>query len=176
MAKSLIVLSGVAGVGKSTIAKIIEESHEDCIVVSRDKIRFSMLKPDDDYFKYEDEVTREFYDQINRGMKNHEYVIADATHITLGSRNKLFNHLFIPKNTRVIGVYLDMPLETCLKQNAKRTGRAYVPENVIKNMYRNKSYPSVQKERFNEVYRLDKAALEADDNFLSRVFDKMRNL
>lgn len=176
MAKSLIVLSGVAGVGKSTVAKIIEESHEDCIIVSRDKIRFSMLEPDDDYFKYEDEVTREFYDQINRGMKNHEYVIADATHITLGSRNKLFSHLFIPKNTRVIGVYLDMPLETCLKQNAKRTGRAYVPENVIKNMYRNKSYPSVQKERFNEVYRLDKAALEADDNFLSRVFDKMRNL
>ena len=176
MAKTLVVMMGVSGGGKSSLAKIIEESHDDCIIVSRDKIRFQMLEPDDDYFKYENEVADSFYEQINRGLRVHEYVIADATHITIGSRKKLFNHLLIPSGTRVVGVFVDMPLETCLRQNAKRTGRAYVPEDVIKKMYKQKCVPSIHDERFDEVYRLDKGMLEADEDFLSRVIDKLKNL
>ena len=40
----LIVMIGVSGSGKSYLAKHIQETHDDCIIVSRDAIRFGLLK------------------------------------------------------------------------------------------------------------------------------------
>ena len=53
MKHTLIVLMGVSAAGKTTLAKYIKDNHEDCVIISRDSIRFAMLQEGDDYFKYE---------------------------------------------------------------------------------------------------------------------------
>ena len=42
MKHTLIVMMGVAGIGKSYLAKHILDTHEDCTIVSRDAIRFGV--------------------------------------------------------------------------------------------------------------------------------------
>lgn len=146
---TLIVMCGPSSCGKSTLAKWIADSHEDCIIVSRDRIRFALLDDDDDYFAKEDKVVRQFYYNINMGLQNHKYVIADATHITRPSRNKLFGNLSL-KNVRVVGVWVEVPMHVAIKQNKQRVGRAKVDENVIRRMFKIKLTPQ-NDERFDEV-------------------------
>ena len=83
MKTKLIIFMGPSGSGKSYLAKHIQETHDDCIIVSRDAIRFALLKDGEDYFAHEDEVVRRYYDNINRAIGVHKYVIADATHLTV---------------------------------------------------------------------------------------------
>ena len=74
--------------------------------------------------------------------------IADATQLNEVSRLKLINAI---KKMRpnldfdVVVVYFDVPLEVCQFRNAKRSGRAQVPENVIAKMYGNLEFPKCHK-------------------------------
>lgn len=153
MKPTLIVMCGPQACGKSTLAKWIEESHEDCVLVSRDKIRFALLGEDDDYFAKEDKVVRQYFHNINRGLQNHKYVIADATHISRKSRNQLFKNVNT-NNVRVVGVWVEVPLQVAIKQNEQRTGRARVPEEVIRRAFRTKLTPQ-NDERFDEMIYLN---------------------
>ena len=60
----LYVLVGCPGSGKSTWAK---KHLADTYYVSRDEIRFGLLKAGDDYFSHEDEVYEKFIDGIKLG-------------------------------------------------------------------------------------------------------------
>ena len=53
----LYIMVGVPGCGKSTWIENNRDSYS--TVISRDEIRFNMLKSDDDYFKYETKVFKE---------------------------------------------------------------------------------------------------------------------
>lgn len=177
MNHTLIVMCGPAGVGKSTLAKKIEESHEDCVTVSRDAIRFAMLKPEDDYFAHEDEVTMKFYKAVENMLKTHEYVIADATHISKKSRAKLLKALHL-SSARKVAVWIEVPLDVALKQNTLRTGRACVPEDAIKRMYRYKVSPS-KDEGFDEVIYVSPHIGEAAGDtppFVSDIFSKLESI
>lgn len=149
MKSTLIVMCGPQACGKSTLAKWIEDSHEDCILVSRDKIRFALLGEDEDYFAKEKLVLRQFFHNINEGLQNHKYVIADATHISRKSRNQLFSNVNT-KGVRVVGVWVEVPMHVAIKQNEQRTGRARVPEEVIRRAFRTKFTPQ-NDERFDEM-------------------------
>lgn len=155
MKHTLIVMMGVSAVGKSFLAKHIADTHDDCVIVSRDSIRFALLGKGEDYFAHEDEVIKRFYQNISDCLKVHEYVIADATHLSVKSRRKLFSNINIPSNTRIIGVWIEAPLETALRQNAARTGRARVPEDVIRRMFKHKVSPR-KDEPFDEVIFISK--------------------
>ena len=48
---NLFIIMGAPGAGKSTF---IKNSMTECIVVSRDKIRFSMVKEDESYFSFKE--------------------------------------------------------------------------------------------------------------------------
>lgn len=129
---------GVPGSGKSTYLK-----HTKLEVISRDAIRFAILDKyhTDDYFSHEDEVWTEFVNAIVEALNDGKDVAADATHLSKGSRRKLLNAV-IPrlkikeeKRLLIIGLYFDVPLDVCLERNAQRTGRAFVPEEQIRNMY-----------------------------------------
>ena len=157
MKHTLIVLMGVSAAGKTTLAKYIKDNHEDCVIISRDSIRFAMLQEGDDYFKYEKQVEKNYYEAISRATHINKYVIADATHITLKSRNRLFANIDIPSDTRIIGIYIETSLSTAIKQNNARTGRARVPEDVIKRMFKQKVSPR-ENEPFDEVIFISKDA------------------
>lgn len=143
MDKKLFILVGAPGCGKSTWARSqAEHVKGEAIIISRDEIRFSMLKDGDDYFSKENEVFNEFIRKIQESLDDdtHSKIYIDATHVNRAGRSKVLNRLDL-KGTTVVGVYFDIPLEVCLERNAGRTGRALVPESAIKRMYESLEYP-----------------------------------
>lgn len=134
----LFIMCGAPGSGKSYFIK--HNLTLDGIVVSRDKIRFSMISDKDEYFSKEPAVFKEFVRQIQEGLNNGKVVYADATHLNGVSRFKLLNQLNL-ENTDVIPIYFKTPLEVCLARNAKREGRTKVPESALINMYHSMTDP-----------------------------------
>lgn len=135
----LFIMCGAPGSGKSYFVE--HNLTLDGIVVSRDKVRFSMISDKDEYFSKEKAVFKEFVRQIQEGLDNGKVVYADATHLNGVSRLKLLNSLNL-KNTDVIPIFFKTSLETCLARNAKREGRARVPEDALRNMYNSMTNPS----------------------------------
>lgn len=136
---SLVLMMGVPGSGKTTYAKKMMGDYD--IYVSRDEIRFGLVKEDEPYFSKEDEVLQTFIRTINDALPiAQRYVIADATHLNMGSRAKILKNLH-NKPDNVYVIYVAVSLQTALERNAQREGRALVPESSIKNMYKSISLP-----------------------------------
>lgn len=132
----LFLTVGCPSSGKSTyIRENVDTLFENPTIVSRDEIRFSLLKDEDDYFKKEKEVFRLFVQKANEAIAAGGDVILDATHITKKSRNKILSQLNLNGVAEVVGLVFDTPLEECLRTNEQRKGRAYVPSSVIEQMY-----------------------------------------
>jgi len=136
---SLVLMMGVPGSGKTTYAKKMMGDYD--VYVSRDEIRFGLVKEDEPYFSKEDEVLQTFIRTINDALPiAQRYVIADATHLNMGSRAKILKNLH-NKPDNIYVVYVAVSLQTALERNAQRSGRALVPESSIRNMYKSISLP-----------------------------------
>ena len=133
--KRVWLLCGCPGSGKSTWVRkrIAEKGGVHC---SRDEIRFSLLKDDEDYFAHENEVLRLWKEQAANAILDPdiEHIYIDATHLTENARRKVLNELPLDENCIVVVVLFKVPLEVCLQRNEQRNGRAYVPPMVIRNM------------------------------------------
>lgn len=153
---NLYILCGVSGCGKSTWVREKMKENVNPIepkwaYVSRDEVRFSMIKEEDDYFAKEKQVFGEYVRRICESLKDTYTVntIADATHLNKISRDKLINAIYrmCPElDFNIVMVYFDIPVEVCIFRNNKRSGRARVPENVIKNMYATLEFPKCRKD------------------------------
>ena len=143
---NLYVMCGPAGCGKTTWALQYMKDHEkqDIRYVSRDDIRFSMLKESDAYFNQEKKVFAKFAGTIAQTLIDGFDVIADATHYTIPSRNKLIraidSHGIIDYN--IIYIVFNTNVNVCLARNQLRVGRACVPDIVIKDMCKNFQHPT----------------------------------
>lgn len=133
----LYIMCGAPGSGKSYW---LDHHVKRGSVVSRDAIRFSLLNNDDDYFSHEDEVYKEFWKNINTGLKLGLDVFADQTSLTPKSRKYLIDHVHGYDNVNAIWIKTD--LNDCLDNNAKRTGREYVPSEQLISMYKRFIPPS----------------------------------
>lgn len=146
--KTLIVMCGIPGAGKSTEVEryLNMNPNQNVIVVSRDTVRYSMIKEDEPYFAKEKEVFKEYIRLIKEGLKEENaIVVADATHINKTSRAKLLNALKGSlDDVYVYGYVVKAPLEVCLERNALREGRAVVPEESIINMYKAFTNPTLE--------------------------------
>lgn len=155
MMNNLYILCGVPGCGKSTWVKNkLKENYGSpdpkWEYVSRDEVRFSIIKEEDDYFAKEKQVYNEFIKQLCEKLDNAwiTNVIADATHLNEISRNKLINTIRRnrgkDKPLNIVMVYFDVPLEVCKFRNNKRSGRMRVPEDVMDKMYRSLEFPRLR--------------------------------
>lgn len=154
---NLYVLCGIPGCGKSTwVRKKMSGNPLSYIgtqkwaYVSRDEVRFSMIKEEDDYFSKEKQVYQEFINRICDYLGDSwiDGVIADATHLNEVSRDKLINAIRRKRPNEllnIIMVYFDIPLEVCKFRNNKRSGRALVPEHVLEKMYTQLEFPKLRK-------------------------------
>jgi predicted kinase len=137
--KRLYITCGIPGSGKSTWAA--QKCTQGWSWNSRDRIRFSIITNEDDYFAYEDKVYDTFVsniqNDINDGIEN---IIADATHLNERARKQLLNRISL-LGYEVIYVYFDVSLDTAIERNNKREGRIKVPETVIKKMYNSLTFP-----------------------------------
>ena len=143
MDKTLFIMVGAPGSGKTWIAKNYLMKDSSWAYISRDEVRYSIIKEDEEYFQKEDLVFTTFVENIINAFHRAEIknVIADATHLNGVSRLKLLNSLNL-ENTDVIPIFFKVSLETCLARNAKREGRAKVPESALMNMYHSMTDPA----------------------------------
>lgn len=151
----LYVSCGVPGSGKSTFLKEMKDENE--IIISRDEIRFSILKPGEDYFAHEHEVYQKFLREITNNIRNGYNVYADATHLNEKSRHSLLSQLYYRGcyASEINAIYFDVPLETCLERNKNRLGTpAYVPPGQIKRMAQ-QFVPPQKYEGFNNIWSVN---------------------
>ena len=143
MSKGILYIScGVPGSGKSTFLKTHKNPNEE--IISRDDIRFSLLKEGEDYFSHEKEVFDIFVSKITQLINAGTNVYADATHLNSASRAKLTDALLDAgcQPADVQAILFDVPIDICLKRNENRKGtKTYVPRGVIRRMFNSLSYP-----------------------------------
>lgn len=151
---TLFMMVGIPGSGKSTYAKDMVDnfSNENRIIdyISRDEIRFSLLKEGDPYFSRENEVYKIFTDKIRKSLKDGHDVIADATHITWGSRHKLMKAIRGIDNVKIVAIVMNTSYDTCERRNMKREGRTRVPTSQLERMWEQFEYPS-ENEGFEKI-------------------------
>lgn len=135
--KTLYIMCGVAGSGKTTWvrehAKPGVSAH-----ISRDRIRFRLLKDGENYFAHENEVRNQYFKEVQDALLAPwvEEVYADATHLTEKSRMELVKKIeHLRGLVDIVPVTLQPTLKQILKQNDQREGRERVPQTVICNMY-----------------------------------------
>lgn len=150
--KNLYMMCGIPGSGKSTY---VATNFPDATVISRHAIRFALLKEGDDYFAYEDAVLQIFYTEIQNAIDSDKEndIIIDATHLTPKARATCLKELKNLDKVNLVALSIEVPLAIALYRNNKRTGRARVPDTVIRNMYKSYKVPTVE-EGFNEVRRI----------------------
>lgn len=129
---TLIMVTGIPGSGKSTLIKNLIK--EDEVYVSRDEIRFSMVKEGEEYFSKEAEVFDQFIATINEALEDDKIVWADATHLNEKARLKVLNALKARPDLLEI-IWVNTDLDTAISQNNLRKGtRAFIPPSVIRRM------------------------------------------
>ena len=146
----LYLICGAPGSGKSTFLKnhIHKESE---IIISRDKIRFSLLKDNEDYFAHEDETLNKLWTEINKALNNNYTVFVDQTSLNPKARKYLLDH--VSGYDEVNAIWMDETLETCLKRNEHRTEpRTKVPRGVVRRMFYSFVKPSYY-EGFSHIYK-----------------------
>lgn len=141
---TLYVMVGIPGSGKSTWAKANLHNAD---YISRDVVRMSIVKDNEDLFSHEDEVYDKFIGTLADGLGNGRNMVADATHLSHGARHKLVRALSKAGLTAdkydITFVVMDTPLAECIRRDATREGRAHVTEPVIKNMNKSLTTPYV---------------------------------
>lgn len=143
----LIIMCGIPGSGKSTYAKANMSPAFD-EYVSRDEVRFSIVREDEEYFSHEGEVFNTFVKRIAKALRSGATVWADATHLTRASRLKLLRALPVKPDAIEI-LWMNTPCETALERNEGRFGtRAYVPPSVIKRMFYQMEPPEFREDKF----------------------------
>ena len=145
---NVYILCGAPGSGKTYWAQ--HHIKPGAAYVSRDTIRFSLIKEGEDYFSHEDEVYQIMWDQINGALSDGRDVIVDQTSLTPKSRKYLIDHLTGYKTLNAI--WIDTSLETALERNEMREGLAHVPRGVVRRMYYSFVEPSLE-EGFDRIFR-----------------------
>ena len=150
MTQYIYMMVGAAGAGKSTY---IKNHFPDAFDVSRDKARFDIMAKykTDDYFAHEKEAFDTYINRINSAIEREcETVVLDATHLTPKSRKKVLCRINIPKDAKLYAVVVRPTLEKHIKQNAQRTGKAFVPVDAIVKQYNSYVEPTCE-EGFDNV-------------------------
>lgn len=153
---TLYILIGAAGAGKSTFSSNFTNEHT--ILVSRDNIRFRYLdkNPEAHYFDFEKESFKDFVNEIVIALKNNYDVIADATHLNIASRKKLTNAIDnYYTDYKIIYIVFLASAEQCIKHNANRAGRCFVPENIIRNMRESLTIPENEDKRAVGIWKIE---------------------
>lgn len=141
----LFMLCGPSGIGKS----YLREKEDLKPYVSRDEIRFSILRENDEYFSKETLVRNTYVHTLAWYLANGVNVFADSTNLNPVKRHalmldirqayKMMRHKGKRKPIKLVTIdcvpqdikTLDELFAVCKENNAKRTGRSLVPENDL---------------------------------------------
>lgn len=155
----LYISCGIPGSGKTTFLKNHIANGE--VIVSRDDIRFSLLKEGEDYFSHEDQVFNIFIEKIAKGLNSGHNVYADATHLNRASRAKLLRALYMKNENfvkNVQAIFFNVPVATCIQRNENRKGtESYVPVPTIRKMANKIEMINKDLEHITHCYMIDES-------------------
>lgn len=131
-----IMMVGVAGSGKSTVASEVVESLDNCLVVSSDTIRGEL---------YGDEAIQGDFSCVFQLMEERTMealragrnVIYDATNVIAWRRQEFLAKL--PLEVEKICLWVNVPVERALQNNRMR--ERHVPEWVIRHQAEQLEFP-----------------------------------
>ena len=150
---NLTLVCGLPGSGKSTYLSQFKRNFN-CSVISRDEIRFSLLKEGEAYFTHEEEVCKTLWNKINESLAANKDTYVDQTSLTADSRSYLLKHITTHYELCNI-IWFKIPREICLERNENRFGtKAYVPRGVIRRMSLQMIPPSYN-EGFDNIFVYD---------------------
>ena len=128
------VMIGIPGSGKTTFCR--ERLFPHHLYISLDQLRTRSAEAE--LFAF--------------ALKRRKNCVIDNTNINLLERAR-----YIPvakrEGARVVGYFFEPNLEACIERNAKRVGRARVPEHVIQQKLSRFERPSLR-EGFDALYRV----------------------
>lgn len=136
----LIIMSGIPGSGKTTVALGLKTILPKVVVVSSDDVRKKVTGDVNDGTK-EPLVWETFEKDIIQASKEYDIVVADSTALTNELRMKWFN-AFRPHFKHIELIYLDIPFEICWQRNMNRTRN--VPMNPMAGMFKLMELPNEQ--------------------------------
>lgn len=145
---------GLPGSGKTTAIRTLLQSLEqmDVKCVSPDSIRKELTGNTDDQ-SMNPEVWTVAYERTASALKAGVSVVFDATNTSGPQRRRLIEHCRRHgKDVKVLGVWLDTPLEVCLQRNAER--ERVVPEYVIQRMASQLAQDPPTESEFDELQRI----------------------
>ena len=159
--REFYLMVGLAGSGKSTIAKEIEYSicmsspkydeygrADKVVLISSDDIRAEILGDVNDQSQ-NDKVFSHVHKLIKQAVKDYNHIIIDATNITIKNRRALLNCLNDKKDYHKIAYIVNTSIEKCKENNSKRDRK--VPEYVIDNQAKKFEIPFAN-EGFNSIF------------------------
>lgn len=153
----LWMLIGLPGSGKSTWAQQFQQASGAIAVISTDQIRaelFGHEATQGPWPRVWSQVTQELQWVVSQAQQQTvPGAIYDATNAQRKVRRRVIQTALAMGFTRLLAVWVDVPLEECLKRNQTRSRQ--VPSEVIRAMHRQLSgAPPHPDEGFAAVYRL----------------------
>ena len=159
--REFYLMVGLAGSGKSTIAKEIEYTirmsspkydeygrADKVVLISSDDIRAEILGDVNDQTQ-NDKVFSHIHKLIKQAVREYNHIIVDATNLTIKNRRALLNCLDDKKDYHKIAYIVNTPIEKCKENNSKRDRK--VPEYVIDNQAKKFEIPFAN-EGFNSIF------------------------
>jgi predicted kinase len=131
-----LMLIGIAGAGKSTVAEELMEEREDIILLSSDSIR-EELYGDESIQQDHAKVFKLMEDRTKEALNNGIHVIYDATNVSRKKRSHLLRQL--PKDIEKVACYISTEYKDIVEQNNNR--ERVVPQGVIDKMYKTMQVP-----------------------------------
>ena len=135
---TLVLLSGVAGSGKSSFVK---EYFKDAKVISSDEIRYSLTSSYHILLKDMNIVYDKMIEETNDLFESNKdiTIVLDSTFLDDSRREYFLSR--IKGQDKTILIMLRVPLEEIIRRNKNRKEDKVVPEQVIREMYSRFSYP-----------------------------------
>ncbi|QPK89894.1 AAA family ATPase [Bacillus velezensis] len=152
-----IMMVGLAGSGKSTVAKELAKDRKDIVIISSDNIRLELFG-DESYQGDNAKVFEEMRQRAKKSLKDGKHVVYDATNINRKKRKALLSQL--PKDVEKIALYMAIPYKVTLRQNEER--ERSVPVNSIFGMYKNLQIPIYSEGWDKIIFEYDNETLEDD--------------
>ncbi|CUT04734.1 AAA family ATPase [Candidatus Chrysopegis kryptomonas] len=153
--RTLVVLCGVAGSGKSTFAKKFFKRTQ---IVSSDHCR-AMISDNPANQAVSKHAFELFYFIIEKRLLVGRLTVADATSLSKETRRQLIE-IARKYGFRVVIIIFDIPVELCIERDQKRPRK--VGEQVIRNQYVNflEAKKSIPTEGFDEIFVLNEKTLD----------------
>lgn len=149
---ALVLLVGAAGAGKSTLARRCFDTDE---VVSSDALRARLSGSEADQ-SVSGLAFRILHEQVARRLEQGLLTVVDATNVERSARHDLLG-IAARAGVPAVAIVLELPLATCLAQNARRPGRTVEPDVVERQdavLRRALARGPLEREGFDAVHRL----------------------